>query len=103
MEMHPELDIAGYFTSAEKISSDPELVEKFTAAMTKSLEYAQENPEEVREIVGTYTQIDEETRANLRLPTYRPEFNREATQALGEAAAKYGTLSEAPNLDELLP
>ncbi|NKX52174.1 ABC transporter substrate-binding protein, partial [Arthrobacter deserti] len=31
------------------------LVEKFTTAMNRSLEYAQENPQEVRGIVGTYT------------------------------------------------
>jgi NitT/TauT family transport system substrate-binding protein len=102
-EMHPELDIAGYFTTSEKVQGEPELVEKFTRAMNKSLEYAQENPQEVRDIVGTYTEIDAETLAELTLPEYRPEFNREAGQTLGEAAAKYGTLSEAPNLDELLP
>lgn len=102
-EMHPELDIAGYFTTSEKVQNEPELVEKFTRAMNKSLEYAQENPQEVRDIVGTYTEIDAETLAELTLPEYRPEFSREAAQTLGEAAAKYGTLSEAPNLDELLP
>lgn len=102
-EMHPELDIAGYFTTSEKVQSEPELTEKFTRAMNKSLEYAQENPQEVRDIVGTYTEIDAETLAELTLPEYRPEFSREAAQTLGEAATKYGTLSEAPNLDELLP
>jgi NitT/TauT family transport system substrate-binding protein len=102
-EMHPELDIAGYFTTSEKVQSEPELTEKFTRAMNKSLEYAQENPQEVRDIVGTYTEIDAETLTELTLPEYRPEFSREAAQTLGEAATKYGTLSEAPNLDELLP
>ncbi len=99
----PDLDIAGYFTTDEKLESDPGLVEKFQEAMNKSLEYAQEHPEEVRDIVGTYTEISEELRAEMVLPSYRPEFNREATELLGNAAAKYGTLSEAPNLDEILP
>ncbi|WP_026535388.1 ABC transporter substrate-binding protein [Arthrobacter sp. H14] len=102
-DTHPNLDIAGYFTSGDKIENDPELVEKFRAAMTKSLEYAQENPQEVRDIVGTYTEISEELRAEMVLPTYRAEFNREATGLLGEAAAKYGTLSVEPNLDDILP
>lgn len=102
-ETDPNLDIAGYFTSTEKMESDPEMVEKFRAAMSRSLEYAQEHPEEVREIVGTYTEISEQLRSEMVLPEYRAEFDREATQLLGDAAAKYGTLSEPPNLDEILP
>lgn len=102
-EMHPQLDIAGYFTSTEKIESDPEMVEKFRTAMTRSIQYAQEHPKEVREIVGTYTKISEELRSEMVLPEFRAEFNREATKLLGDAAAKYGTLSEPPNLDEILP
>ncbi|MFD1211959.1 ABC transporter substrate-binding protein [Arthrobacter sp. GCM10027362] len=102
-DFNPELDIAGYFTTGDTVANDPELVKKFTTAMNKSLEYAQDNPQEVRDIVGTYTKIDQATRDKMTLPRYRPDFNRDAANKLGEAAAKYGTLSKAPNLDELLP
>jgi NitT/TauT family transport system substrate-binding protein len=78
-------------------------VEKFTAAMKKSMEYAQDNPEEVREIIGTYTQIDKELLDEIALPRFTPEFHRDAAQTLGEAAVKYGTIDKAPNLDALLP
>lgn len=103
VEMHPELDIAGYFTKAETIQGKAELTQKFTRAMNKSLEYAQQHPEEVRAIVGTYTKIDEAARAAIVLPRYRVEFNQDAFKTLGDAAAKYGTLTKAPNADELLP
>ena len=103
VEMHPELDIAGYFTKAETIQGKADLTQKFTRAMNKSLEYAQQHPEEVRAIVGTYTKIDEAARAKIVLPRYRVEFNQEAFKTLGDAAAKYGTLAKAPNADELLP
>jgi NitT/TauT family transport system substrate-binding protein len=99
----PELDIAGYFTAGDTVANDPALVEKFTKAMNKSLQYAQDNPQEVRDIVGTYTKIDQATRDKMTLPRYRAEFNQDAAGKLGEAAAKYGTLSKAPSLDELLP
>ncbi|GAA5165484.1 ABC transporter substrate-binding protein [Ornithinimicrobium tianjinense] len=102
-EFDPELDIAGYFTTMETFEEDKELVDAFTAAMTKSLEYAAENPEEVRDIVGTYTKMPEEARAAMTLPRYRADFNREAMQKLGEAAVKYGSLDKAPDLDALLP
>ncbi|MDP9982192.1 NitT/TauT family transport system substrate-binding protein [Pseudarthrobacter oxydans] len=103
VEMHPELDIAGYFTKAETIQGKAELTQKFTRAMNKSLEYAQQHPEEVRAVVGTYTKIDEAARAAIVLPRYRVEFNQDAFKTLGDAAAKYGTLTKAPNADELLP
>lgn len=102
-EMSADLDIAGYFTKSDTIKDKAELTEKFTRAMNKSLEYAQEHPEEVRDIVGTYTKIDEATRAEMILPRYRVEFSEEAFRTLGDAAAKYGTLTKAPNADDLLP
>ena len=102
-QAHPELDIGGYFASGETFEQDPELIEKFERAMTRSLEYSQQNPEEVREIIGTYTQIDEELLQDIVLPRFPTEFDREAATALGEAAVKYGTLDEAPDLDALLP
>lgn len=102
-ETHPSLDISGYFTTSSYIEENPETVEQFTRAMKKSLEYAQENPEAVREIVGTYTKIDEEMRAKMVLPAFHADFDREGLTILGEAAASYGTLSKAPDLDAMLP
>jgi NitT/TauT family transport system substrate-binding protein len=102
-ETHEDLDIAGYFTKGDTLRNNPELVEKFRNAMNKSLEYAQENPDAVREVVGTYTKIDEARRATMTLPQFKTEFNRDAAETLGAAAAEYGTLQQAPNLDELLP
>ena len=102
-EMSPDLDIAGYFTTGETIDADADLVERFTAAMNKSLEYAQENPDAVRDIVGTYTEISDELRAEMILPSFTTEFSLDAATTLGEAALEYGTISEAPDLDTILP
>ncbi|MER1995608.1 MAG: ABC transporter substrate-binding protein [Arthrobacter sp.] len=102
-ETHPNLDISGYFTSSSYVDQNPETAEQFTRAMKKSLEYAQANPDEVREIVGTYTKIDAEMRSKMILPTFRAEFDREGLTVLGEAAASYGTLSKVPDLDAMLP
>lgn len=102
-EFDPELDIAGYFTSAEYMDANPDVVESFAAAMNRSLEYAQDNPEEVRDIVGTYTEIPEDVRQEMILPAFRAEFSTDAAQKLGEAAVKYGTIQNEPDLDTMLP
>jgi NitT/TauT family transport system substrate-binding protein len=100
---HPNLDIGGYFTSADKIKQDPELVEKFTAAMTKSMNYAQENPDEVRKIIGTYTKTDPALLEEIVLPRFDPKFDRDAAQTLSDAVLKYGTVDNTVDLDALLP
>ena len=102
-EFDPELDVAVYFTTSDYIDENPELTEKFTRAMNKSLEYAQQNPDAVRDIVGTYTQISDEVRAEMVLPRFRTEINRDSAQKLGDAAQKYGTLGNPTDLDKLLP
>lgn len=102
-EFDPELDVAGYFTSAQYAQENPEATQKFTTAMNKSLDYAQQHPEEVRDIVGTYTKISEDVRAGMVLPRFRADFNREAVQKLGDAAQSYGTLSKPVDIEKLLP
>ena len=103
VEMSPKLDIAGYFTSGKFLEENPDVAEDFTAAMTKAMSYADKHPDEVRDIVGTYTEIDQATRKKMTLPTYRAEFDKPSMETLGEAAVEFGTLSEAPDLDTLLP
>jgi NitT/TauT family transport system substrate-binding protein len=103
VEMSPKLDIAGYFTTNKYIASNQDLTKRFTAAMKKSLAYAQAHPAEVRAIVGTYTKIDAATRAKMTLPAFRPDFDHQAATDLGDAALKYGTLTKKPDLDKLLP
>jgi NitT/TauT family transport system substrate-binding protein len=103
VEMSPKLDIAGYFASDKFIAANKDLTKKFTAAMNKSLDYAQKHPAEVRDIVGTYTKIDAATRAKMTLPAFRPDFDREAATTLGDAAVDYGTLTKKPDLEKLLP
>ncbi|MFH5824264.1 ABC transporter substrate-binding protein [Georgenia sp. AZ-5] len=102
-EFHPELDISCVFTSEQTIQRDPDLVERFTRAMNRSLEFSQENPDAVRDIVGTYTEIDPAILDQMVLPTFRVDFSREAAEKLGQKAVEYGSLSEEPDLDALLP
>ncbi|MFC7401304.1 ABC transporter substrate-binding protein [Citricoccus sp. GCM10030269] len=91
-EANPELDTGGYFASEETIDNDPELVTSFRDALVKGLNYAQENPDEVRRITGTYTKTEPEVLESIQLPRFRPEFNMEAQEELAKTARKYGTI-----------
>jgi NitT/TauT family transport system substrate-binding protein len=102
-DFHPELDISCVFTSEQVIQEQPEVVEAFQRAMNRSLEFSQANPDEIRRITGTYTEIDPAVLERIVIPTFRPDFNREAMELLGAKATEYGTLPEEPDLDQLLP
>jgi NitT/TauT family transport system substrate-binding protein len=102
-ELDPNMDISSYFTTAEFARSNPETVRKFQAAMNKSLDYADKNPNEVRAIVATYTKIPPAVLAKMVLPKFRVAINRDGLKLIGAAAHKYGAVSAEPKLDSLLP
>lgn len=102
-DFHPDLDISCVFATGEMVENDPELVARFQRAMNKSLEYSQNNPDDVRQIVSTYTEIDPSALSEMVLPVFRTEFNRESVEKLGAKAVEYGTLTQAPDLNTLLP
>ncbi|MZE80122.1 ABC transporter substrate-binding protein [Streptomyces xinghaiensis] len=97
----PDLTVATYFTSAEIAKEDPELVKKFTEAMNESLRYADEHPDEVRDILATYTKIDAELAKSLTLPRWPTEANRASIEKLAELGKNDGVFTKAPDLDAL--
>ncbi|WP_402463574.1 ABC transporter substrate-binding protein [Isoptericola aurantiacus] len=99
----PDLTISMYFTSDQFAQEDPDTVEQFTAAMNESLEYADAHPDEVREILGTYTDMDAATLDALTLPRWPTEIDTDSIQLLADLAVTDGVLDEAPDLDALLP
>lgn len=99
-EFDPKLDIAAYFALGDV---DPDLLEKFQTAMTKSLEYADANPDAVREIMATYTKTDPAVLAEITLPKYPTEMDRASIEKLAAAAQEYGVLKAEPDFDNLLP
>lgn len=102
-EFDERLDVAAYFASTATTTENPELVSKFQSAMTKSLEYAQDNPDAVRDIIATYTKTPPEVLAKIVLPTFPTEINEDAAAALGDAAVEYGVLKKAPDMSTFLP
>lgn len=99
----PDLMISAYFTSEQLEQEDPELVEDFTAAINESTEYADAHPDEVREIVQTYTEIDAALMEKVTLTKFDTEINRESTQKLADLAHEDGLVEEPVDLDTLLP
>jgi NitT/TauT family transport system substrate-binding protein len=99
----PNLVVALYFTSQQLIASNPDLVKRFTEAMKESLAYANDHPDEARQIIGTYTTITADVIAKMTLPKWPAEINRPAVQSLADLALGDGLLTKAADLNALLP
>ncbi|MDK1471874.1 ABC transporter substrate-binding protein [Streptomyces sp. 549] len=101
-ETHPKLTLATYFTSAKLIQEKPDLVEKFTEAMTESLEYASAHPEEAREILTTYTKISGDVLKDLTLPTWPTDVDMDSVEKLASLGEQDGIFGgDKPDLDAL--
>ncbi|KAA0940304.1 MULTISPECIES: ABC transporter substrate-binding protein [Streptomyces] len=102
-DVSPDLTVAMYFTSQQYAQKSPETVKKFQEATAESLEYADSHPEEVREIIGTYTKIPQPLVKSLVLPRWPAEPDRPSIERLAELGQQDGLFEKAPDLDKLLP
>jgi NitT/TauT family transport system substrate-binding protein len=99
----PDLMVGLYFTSQAFLTKNPKVVSSFTAAMTKSLEYASSHPEEARAVLASYTKIDPAVQKSLVLPKWPGTVDRDSVQTLSDLAQKDGLITKQPDLSALLP
>jgi NitT/TauT family transport system substrate-binding protein len=99
----PNLTVATYFASKQLISSNPDLVKRFAAAMKESLAYADAHGDEVRSALSLYTQIKPEQAAKLILPKWPADVNKDSVQTLADLAKDDGIITKPVNLADLLP
>ncbi|MGY1820865.1 ABC transporter substrate-binding protein [Geodermatophilus sp. SYSU D00079] len=100
-ETDDDLTVAGYFTSDQYAAENPDVVEAFVEAMVEAQEYAQANPDQVREVLGEYTQISPEIAQQLTLPTFQSEINRESVELLLQLGNEDGIIEGDVELDQL--
>ena len=103
VDVAKNLAVALYFTSTDLEEQNPDLVKRFDQAMQESLSYANNNPGEAREIIGTYTKIDPKVIAQVTLPRWPAEINRDSVKELAKLAKKDGLITNPVDVNALLP
>jgi NitT/TauT family transport system substrate-binding protein len=98
----PKMSVALYFTSSHLAVSNPGLAARFTAAMAKSLEYASQHPDEVRDIVGAYTTVPADVRAKMTLPGWPMTADATSLTVLADLIVKYKAADKRPDLSDVL-
>lgn len=95
VDVAPHAIISAYFTSQNLAKSDPDLVKRFTTAMRTSLSYADAHPDEVRQIVTTYTKIPKASLKEAVMPRFPATFGSVGTksaEAIGAGAKLDGVI-----------
>ena len=91
-----------YFATKQYVSEDAATVKKFVDAVTEANEYAQENPDEVRKIIPTFTAISPEVAEKMALADYETAIDHKTFEVLGKFMKDFGWIKKEPDLDTLI-
>lgn len=102
-EAYPDLQISVYFTTTQYAQEEPETYGAFVAAMEESLDFAENNPDAAREILGTYTEISAEVIEALTMPQFPSTLDVESLEFMSETSQHYGLLDDDFDYQDVLP
>ncbi|MGW2521202.1 ABC transporter substrate-binding protein [Streptomyces sp. NPDC001617] len=103
VDVAPNLTVAMYFTSTQYAQKNPAVVKRFQTATAQSLAYADAHPDEVRQIVATYTKVPASVLAKVTLPKWPADANRASIETQAQLGQEFGFFKKAPDLNTLLP
>ncbi|MBK3641136.1 ABC transporter substrate-binding protein [Streptomyces sp. MBT33] len=103
VDVAPDLTVAMYFTSQQYAKQNPDVVNRFRTATAQSLAYADSHPDEVRQIVATYTKVPATVLARITLPKWPADANRASIETQAKLGEGFGFFKKSPDLDTLLP
>ncbi|WP_026818616.1 ABC transporter substrate-binding protein [Arthrobacter castelli] len=98
----PGLSTMVTFSSQKFAEGNPEVMKQYRAAMTEVLEFAEQNPDRVREVMTEFLNMPEKTASNLRLEKFDAEVKRDKLQALVGLMQKYGVVEGEIKLDGII-
>jgi NitT/TauT family transport system substrate-binding protein len=86
-------------SSGALTENDPELVESFVAALDKTLTYAEENQDEVRDLLPAVLGTSAEAAAKTDFIAWDAELDVDALNQFAELMTKHGVLDTRPDVD----
>src|SRR4051812_21472871 len=102
VETLPSFPNGAYVASAKYIAKNGDVVDRFSRAMNKSLDYAQAHPDEVRRIIPTFTKTPAAAAAKLRLPAFDSKLDQKGIELEAQLTAKYGIIEKAPAYGDMV-
>lgn len=89
------------FTSGKMATEQPATVKKFQEAMTEVLKEAEGDQTGAKALLPEFMKMDAKVASGLKMETWDATFPEEQLKKLGDLAAKYKFISQAPDLSKL--
>ena len=102
VEAFPDSTLGYYITSGDFAESNPEIVEAFQRAMSKTNEYATENTDKLRELAVSKVGLDQDVADRINFGVYPAGLDTESIALFGKAALDQGVISKEPDYDSLV-
>jgi NitT/TauT family transport system substrate-binding protein len=102
VETLPSFPNGVYVTSSKYLAQNRDVVDRFSRAMNKSLDYARAHPDEVRQVIPTFTKTPETAAEKLRLPAFDSKLDQKGIELEANLTARYGIIDKAPAYGDLV-
>lgn len=90
----PGLTAAAYVSTDNIVKDKPEMIKRFRAAIAKTAEYANAHPEEIRQIIPTFTKITPKIANTFVIPRYDADVNVASLEAMLPEMRKLNMISD---------
>jgi NitT/TauT family transport system substrate-binding protein len=98
----PGLTAAAFVTTEKVIKNKPELIKNFVAAMTAAGNYANAHPNEIRELIPTFTKVTPEIANQFVIPLYNPDVNVDSLKAMLPEMQELDMISKSFDVSSVL-
>jgi NitT/TauT family transport system substrate-binding protein len=101
LETAPDYINATFFTTEKYIADHPDVVARFVRAVDRSFDYAAGHPEEVRDVLSTYTEIPPKVAREIRLSDFSRYTDKSTLDLTAKLAKRYGYIEKEPMVSQL--
>ncbi|MCU1438727.1 MAG: transporter substrate-binding protein [Naasia sp.] len=98
----PENGNTNYFMAKQFVEENPGVVERWRAALQKSADYANENPDAVRQAAIDIVELDPELVEAAPVPNFVVDIDRNAIEKELSWLVDYGVIQNAPEIDDII-
>lgn len=99
VEGHPTML---FFTSGQHVADSPEMVENMTTAINEAMDYAADNPDQVREVAAEKLDMDPELAKRVLLEDIGGPVREDEIAQIGELMVKYKFIEKEADVEGLL-
>jgi NitT/TauT family transport system substrate-binding protein len=98
----PGMQVGAYAVSREYAEENPDVIERFRAAVAETAKYVNANQDEFRTYLSEQAEIDPELAKEIVLPRFTEELNVQSLESTAGLMQKYGLVSEPVDTGELV-